>query len=248
MRSLFPIIRAICLILPIILCTSPAEGKENRFRVIRVKTPFDMGQAANQDSIKNDYYVTVGLQHGLQKGNTMNVYRNKEIVDEMSDISIPTRIFIGQMKSIEVHESYCIARIIGMAGSDNPLRERDAVLVGDFVLPVLVIQGEDLFAKGSATLLPKAIPHLEKAKRFIHLHQPKRAIVEGHTDNDGSAEFNMNLSEQRAATVRDYMISQGKIDSRILFIRAFGESRPIAPNDTLEGQAKNRRFEIVIER
>ena len=112
-----------------------------------------MGEAANRDSIKNDYYVTVGLQHGLQKGNTMNVYRNKEIVDEMSDISIPTRIFIGQMKSIEVHESYCVARIVGMAGSDNPLRERDAVLVGDFVLPVLVIQGEELFAKGSATLL-----------------------------------------------------------------------------------------------
>ncbi len=105
MRSLFPIIKAICLIFPIILSTSPAEGQKNRFRVIRVKTPFDMGEAANRDSIKNDYYVTVGLQHGLQKGNTMNVYRNKEIVDEISDISIPTRIFIGQMKSIEVHES-----------------------------------------------------------------------------------------------------------------------------------------------
>jgi OOP family OmpA-OmpF porin len=70
-----------------------------------------------------------------------------------------------------------------------------------------------------------------------------RIEVRGHTDATGSAESNRVLSEKRALAVRDYLIAQGVSADRIT-ARGFGEDFPIAPNDTREGRAKNRRVEI----
>ena len=242
------VLAELCFVAALLLVTiSTPRAEEQPYRIIKVKPPFSMGTAESDTATGNDYYVTIGQDHGLQKGGTLNVYRTMHIEDELTDASIPTVLFIGQIKAIEVQERYCVARLTGLAGSDNPLRERDAVLVGDYVLPVLVIQGEDLFAKGSSTLLPKAIVHLEAATKFILIHSPKRARIEGHTDNDGTPEYNLKLSELRAAAVRDYLVNQSKINPSILSLRGYGESNPIAPNDTPEGQARNRRFEIVVE-
>lgn len=72
-----------------------------------------------------------------------------------------------------------------------------------------------------------------------------RLEIQGHTDNRGTQEYNLNLSNMRAKAVFDGLVSRG-IEERRLRWRGFGMNRPIAPNDTEENQAKNRRTEFVI--
>jgi outer membrane protein OmpA-like peptidoglycan-associated protein len=70
--------------------------------------------------------------------------------------------------------------------------------------------------------------------------------VQGHTDSRGSAEYNMNLSDQRANAVKDYLVSKHDIKSSRLVAKGYGESHPVASNNTADGMAKNRRVEFII--
>ncbi len=240
--------RTLFLFLIVLVASVAQAASPPRYRVIKVQTTLNTGALPEDSTSANDYYVTIGRLNGLKTGTLLNVYRDKQIDDETGGETISARVFVGQLRAIQIQDKFCVSRVVNLAGSADPLRERDAVLVGDYVLPVFVMQGEQLFAKGSGTLLPGAIKHLEEAATFVRSNNPSRAIIEGHTDNDGSPTFNLKLSELRAAAVRDYLISQSKIDPRILYPVGCGESRPIAPNDTQQGQAMNRRFEIILER
>jgi OOP family OmpA-OmpF porin len=73
-----------------------------------------------------------------------------------------------------------------------------------------------------------------------------RVSVEGHTDSVGSDTYNQALSERRAASVVQYLVGRG-IDAGRMSTRAYGESKPIASNDTAEGRAQNRRVEIIAQ-
>ena len=72
-----------------------------------------------------------------------------------------------------------------------------------------------------------------------------RVRVDGHTDSDGSAAYNQGLSERRAASVRDHLVSKG-LDADRFEIRGFGEEELIAPNDSSENKRRNRRVELTI--
>jgi outer membrane protein OmpA-like peptidoglycan-associated protein len=72
-----------------------------------------------------------------------------------------------------------------------------------------------------------------------------KLTVEGHTDNIGGNPYNLELSERRAAAVKQTLVSQYNIGADRLLTGGFGASRPIATNDTLEGRARNRRVELV---
>ena len=67
--------------------------------------------------------------------------------------------------------------------------------------------------------------------------------LQGHTDNRGSEAWNLTLSQQRADAVRDYLISIGIPDDRLI-ARGFGMTRPVSTNETEEGRANNRRTEV----
>ena len=75
----------------------------------------------------------------------------------------------------------------------------------------------------------------------------KKIRLEGHTDNVGSKKFNMDLSLRRAKAVREWLVTKGGLEASRFEVAGFGFDKPIAPNDTEEGRAKNRRvaFEIV---
>jgi len=70
--------------------------------------------------------------------------------------------------------------------------------------------------------------------------------INGHTDNVGESDYNMNLSEERAHAVWDYMQEHGKVDALDVHIKGYGDTKPIALNEEEEGRSKNRRVEIVI--
>ena len=102
-----------------------------------------------------------------------------------------------------------------------------------------------LFRSGSAELAPVARERLAKVSGIILAYPSLHLAVEGHTDSIGGDEYNQNLSEQRAGSVRDYFIQQG-ISAASIESRGFGKTEPIASNDTPEGRAQNRRVELIL--
>lgn len=101
------------------------------------------------------------------------------------------------------------------------------------------------FASGSAQLLEASYPLLNDVAQVLVDAPHMRVRVEGHTDNQGSDSFNQTLSEKRAASVRDYLVSRG-VDGTRLESAGFGETRPIDTNRTPEGRTVNRRVEFHI--
>lgn len=102
-----------------------------------------------------------------------------------------------------------------------------------------------LFATNSATILPGAQPELQRVSDVLRQYPETTIQVSGHTDNQGSEVYNQQLSERRAQAVRDAIVGMGVDPARITVI-GYGESRPIASNDTAAGRTQNRRVEVRI--
>jgi outer membrane protein OmpA-like peptidoglycan-associated protein len=105
--------------------------------------------------------------------------------------------------------------------------------------------GDVLFATGKYDLRPEAQIVLAKLSGIILSHPGLNLAVEGHTDSVGGDDFNLKLSQQRADTVRDYLVTQGLPDSSVT-AKGFGKSDPVAGNDTPDGRQQNRRVEIIV--
>jgi OmpA-OmpF porin, OOP family len=87
---------------------------------------------------------------------------------------------------------------------------------------------------------------LDEAINILTTEGGIAVIAEGHTDAVGTDAYNQRLSERRAAAVKDYLVKGGISASRIE-TAGFGESRPVASNETAEGRAQNRRVELKIK-
>ena len=101
------------------------------------------------------------------------------------------------------------------------------------------------FSFDKYSITPSYKYFLDSLKEFIELHKNISVIIEGHTDNVGSNQYNMALSQRRANSVLNYLIEKG-IDKKILTAMGIGEVRPIASNASPMGRALNRRTEIYI--
>jgi OOP family OmpA-OmpF porin len=111
----------------------------------------------------------------------------------------------------------------------------------------VTIGGDAFFATNKATFKKEAEPELEKfAARVRNVSSVEAVQITGHTDNTGAADYNQKLSEQRAATVKDFLVKNG-IDPSKIQILGKGESSPIADNATKDGRAKNRRVEVMVK-
>lgn len=86
---------------------------------------------------------------------------------------------------------------------------------------------------------------LRKFVDFMNMKPNYKAVINGHTDSSGSSKYNMKLSTQRAKSVMEKLIELGLDSSRVSF-KGYGESTPIASNETLEGKLQNRRIEAEI--
>jgi outer membrane protein OmpA-like peptidoglycan-associated protein len=110
---------------------------------------------------------------------------------------------------------------------------------------LVVNMADVLFDTARFDLRPIAREKLAKFSGIVLAHPGLNLAIEGHTDSTGSDEFNQKLSEQRAESVRQYLIEQGLPDSS-LTATGFGKSMPIADNSTAAGRQQNRRVEIII--
>ena len=106
--------------------------------------------------------------------------------------------------------------------------------------------GDVLFATGSSNLQGGSDATLSNLAAFLNEYPERHVVIEGHTDNVGSASFNQTLSLERAESVRRYLTEHGVQRSRIT-TAGFGLDRPVASNDTPTGRQQNRRVEVIIE-
>ena len=102
------------------------------------------------------------------------------------------------------------------------------------------------FKKGSYALTPEAKELLIRKAEWLHKHPEINVVIEGHTDERGSKEFNIAFGDRRAGAVKSFLIKQG-IDRERLNAVSFGKEKPIDPRRTEEAKAKNRRVHFVIE-
>lgn len=112
---------------------------------------------------------------------------------------------------------------------------------------VITLSGSVLFASAKSDLLPAAQVKLNDVANALIKEDPlSKIVVEGHTDSQGAAQYNQDLSQRRAQAVRDYLVSRGIAGDRVTS-QGFGPSRSIAENNSAEGRANNRRVEIVVQ-
>jgi outer membrane protein OmpA-like peptidoglycan-associated protein len=144
--------------------------------------------------------------------------------------------------AIEVHmsanqrrQSYISDLVVAVHG--EPLY--DALTTGDRSFTTRGI----LFDFDSDRIRGESTPTLEDIRRTLEQHPDLTVAIEGHTDATGDADYNQELSERRAQAVVDYLTNAG-IDGSRLRAQGFGESQPVADNDTEAGRAQNRRVGI----
>ncbi len=110
---------------------------------------------------------------------------------------------------------------------------------------LIVNLSDVLFDTGSYTLKPGAREKLAKISGIVLAHPGLSLQIEGHTDSVGGDDFNQQLSERRADSVRDFLADQG-VSASSITARGFGKTQPVASNDTPEGRQRNRRVELVV--
>jgi OOP family OmpA-OmpF porin len=103
-----------------------------------------------------------------------------------------------------------------------------------------IVAADVIFKSNSANLTKNSYPAIKELADSLKTNPDLNLLIEGHTDNQGGAEYNMKLSEERANTVKNQLIQFGIPDKRIE-VKAFGDSQPVGSNKTTDGRALNRR-------
>jgi OOP family OmpA-OmpF porin len=115
-------------------------------------------------------------------------------------------------------------------------------------------QGDRLFIRlkaiqfpvGKDIIMPRNYPLLKKVQLAILAFDEPNVLIEGHTDSTGSEAMNEELSVRRAQAVREYFVANGTLPQERIIADGYGSRRPLAPNETEEGRAINRRIDVVI--
>lgn len=166
--------------------------------------------------------------------------------------------FVFHLFNNEVHEykGHSMAEFRKVVPLEKQKRDRlvrklkqdkaDGVTVKKDKRGVVVNLGDILFDFNKASLRPEARRRLQKLAQVLDQYQGRDIRVEGHTDSSGDADYNLKLSQRRARTVAQFLSRLLKRDPRRISWIGYGKSRPVAPNSTKQGRAKNRRVEIII--
>ncbi|MBP8066454.1 MAG: OmpA family protein, partial [Flavobacterium sp.] len=126
-----------------------------------------------------------------------------------------------------------------VANNGCPEVSEDAIKrLNDFAKTILFNSGKSSFQK-------QTFPVLQSIVVILKEYPTSKFHIEGHTDSDGSDAFNLKLSKERAAAVKNYLVENGVAADR-LTSEGYGESKPIASNKTAKGKAQNRRVEVKL--
>ena len=199
------------------------------------------GCASTQPKQQRTPYVTKhdrtvkGAGVGAAAGAVGAVLAGKREADEILAGAAIGAVVGGGVGAYMDHQQEKLARIPGTtverAGEDTLLVHFDS---------------DVLFGVDSATVDSDGRATLDDVSQVLDEYSKTAVVVQGHTDSTGSEEHNQALSERRATSVRNYLIGRGVDDDRLSAI-GYGESSPIASNDSESGRQQNRRVDILLK-
>lgn len=182
-------------------------------------------------------YIIIGnfktrMKDDFVRINKWNIFKSREAYYYVDDISVIKKLNAADsaiLKQNEIHleENKIVSTL------------PDTFTTGQ-VIEIKNIQ----FENGSANLLKSSFNMLDELVRVLNDHPFMEIQINGHTDNQGKEAVNRKLSKARAKAVYDYLLAQSVINP--MTYKGFGPSQPLAPNDTDENKAKNRRVEFII--
>jgi OmpA-OmpF porin, OOP family len=127
-----------------------------------------------------------------------------------------------------------------------PAKAAPAVVAAPAPAPVTITLGV-LFDTGKSIIKPKYNNEISRVAVYMKEYPKTKAVIEGHTDSVGKAAANVKLSQNRANSVKAYLVDKFKIDASRISAVGYGPNKPIASNKTKDGRQKNRRVQAVIE-
>jgi OOP family OmpA-OmpF porin len=148
---------------------------------------------------------------------------------------------IGGLSAVAATADFSVA-----AAATPTVQQQVTDLQGELDSLAAELKETVVFATGSAELSDAARASLDKVVEAMARYPLPVVEISGHTDDRGDAGANQALSEERAAAVEAYLISQG-VDAERLASRGAGESEPVASNDTAEGRGENRRVQLIAQ-
>jgi outer membrane protein OmpA-like peptidoglycan-associated protein len=194
-------------------------------------------QKAQQDAqqAKNDLSSTVQSQLLATRGQLdktqQNLAQTQTALQQQAAEAAEQKKQLAELESKLKDARDTIAKIAAVKDDDRGM--------------VITLQGEVLFKTGKWDLKPGAMAKLDQiADALRGKEQPM--VVYGFTDNVGANDMNMDLSQKRAQSVRDYLVSKG-LPTDLIKAEGKGPTAPIAENTSVEGRAQNRRVEIVVQ-
>lgn len=204
------------------------------------------------------FLVACGETSGSVEGDRPDVETTEEEVPNEEDNVETTEVEVPDKRPPEVEAPDVEPPKVEVPHVEPPKVEAPHVEPPKVKIPEVNIETDDkqitmqvpdnvLFDFDKSDLRPESKEVLDKIAEALQEYDGADVQINGHTDNVGQKEYNMNLSEERAESVRSYLESQGALDKLNVQIKGYGDTKPIAPNDTKTNQQKNRRVEIVIE-
>jgi len=164
--------------------------------------------------------------------------RIKELEDQLGDIAQEKTVLAQRIEAqAKIRQQFVQVEKLFSRNEAQVLREGNNVIIRLVGLN---------FPVGQAIIQPRYFALLRKVQQAISIFPECSVTIEGHTDSHGSDRLNLRLSQQRAEAVKAYLLANMDLpESRVKAV-GYGESRPIANNETPEGRAKNRRIDVVI--
>lgn len=195
----------------------------------------------------------------LAEGKVVDALTRKGVKARIQYKSIPTGSITGRFNdsifsfSIFGSSKYQIVAsadgyIDGTAIVDPKTMDADRKVVRNITLTKKggsIVLENLIFAQGKAAISPESFPSLDEVVVMLKERETITIQLEGHTDNQGNAKLNLELSEDRVENVKKYLVSKGIAKDRIR-TKAFGGSQPLVQGNSPEARARNRRVEMRI--
>jgi VWFA-related protein len=181
-------------------------------------------------------------------GRLYQTYTPEELRAAFEDIFRNLRnYYLVTYKPPRAYGKHIVTVSLNPPGGKNAIAataEYNTLIAGGGVADIPTL-GDIQFEYNKAVLLPSSAAGIAAVAQLMKERPKLKIEIWGHTDAQGTAEYNQKLSEQRAEAVRDAILAQG-IDPKRITTRGFGFSMPVATNETEEGRARNRRTEFKV--
>jgi len=183
----------------------------------------------------------VGEQVMFESVTTKKVYSGITKEDGTFDILVPKGDkYKVKYKAFTSDEDYTVLDVPNVKGE---LLSFDVII--QIELPKQYKLDNVYFESGKATLTASSFKELDELVEYMKLKKTLVIEIAGHTDNVGNPESNLKLSQDRSNTVRDYIVKKGIPQNRLV-PKGYGDTQPVAANDTDAGKKKNRRTEVRV--